>query len=89
MATIDNIIDSVGKAGKFCFDKAVDAKEYVTLEYRLSKINGDINRCFTELGKVVYQSKCTNDTTAEIINKIEALQIKKCEVLKEIESYKK
>ena len=89
MDTIENVIDSIGKAGKFCFDKAVDAKEYVTLEYKLSKVNGDINRCFKELGKAVYEVRGTNGTTAEIINKIDALKIKKAELTKEIESFKK
>ncbi len=87
MAIIDDIIDSVGKAGKFVKDKAVDAKDYVTLEYKLSNINSEMNKCFIELGKLCYSN--TDEGQAQYIEKINALKFRQNELLDVMAKFKK
>ncbi len=88
MAIIDNIIDSVGKAGKFVVDKAVDTKDYVALEYKLSNIKSETDKCFIELGKLCY-NKADECELTQYIEKINALNFKKNELLKEMAKFKK
>jgi len=87
MAIIDDIIDSVGKAGKYCFDKAVDTKDYVALEYKLSKINGELDKCFIELGKLCYSK--VEDGQAQYVEQINALKFRQSALLEEMAKFKK
>ncbi len=88
MAIIDDIIDSVGKAGKFVAEKSVDAKDYVKLEYKLANIKSDINKSFLELGRLCYNG-ADEAQKAQLIGKLDALKVKQNELLKEMEKFKK
>ena len=87
MAIIDDIIDSVGRAGKFAYDKTIDAKDYVTLEYKLSKLKTETDKCFIELGKLCYDNK--EDGKAQLIEKISVLKLRENELLNEMSKFKK
>ncbi len=89
MAILDNIIDSVGKAGKFVVDKAVDTKDYVALEYKLSTLKSEIDKCYLDLGKYIYENKGENVMYDEFLQKINVLMSKKDELLKEMAKFKK
>ena len=93
MAIIDDIIDSVGKAGKFVADKAVDAKDYVSLEYKLSKINSELDKCYIELGKLIYalnkEGKTDEGQSAQYVGKIDALKSQQQDLLNEMSKFKR
>lgn len=93
MAIIDDIIDSVGKAGKFVADKAVDAKDYIALEYKLSTVNAEIDKCYIELGKLIYalkkENKADEGQSAQYIEKLDALKSKQSALLNEMAKFKK
>ncbi len=88
MAIIDDIVDSVGKAGKFVADKAVYAKDYVTLEYKLGTVNSEMNKCYLELGKLYY-NKADEVQLTQYTEKINALKFKQNELLGEMAKFKK
>ncbi len=93
MAIIDDIIDSMEKAGKYVTDKAVDAKDYVKLEYKASTLKSEIERTFCELGKLTYdiKKKQSDDESpiAQCMEKIDVLKFRLKEVNTEMSKFKK
>ena len=92
MAFLDEVIDKAQKAGKFVCDKAIDAKDYVSLEYKLSVTRNKTDELYKELGKLVFANNNTdNDTEGEInqlIAKIQQLIIEQNELCAQISKFK-
>lgn len=77
MAILDDIISKAQTAGKFVMEKAEDAKDYISLEYKASTLRTKIDNQYKELGKLLYsavEAGADNEhTRAEIINNIKTL----------------
>ena len=56
MAFIDEMIENMQTAGKFVCEKAVDAKDYISLEYKASGLRNKIDKALKDLGALVYES---------------------------------
>ena len=92
MAILDSVMDTAQKVGKFVCDKAETTKEAVSLEYKAASVRNETNKCFVELGKLVYSSSQTGDDIenkkAELISKIDSLNIQYDQIKEQMTKFK-
>lgn len=77
MAFIDDVVSKAQAAGKYVCEKAEDAKDYISLEYKASTIRTKIDNQYKELGRLLYTATEGGDDNehvrAETINSIKSL----------------
>ncbi len=87
MAFIDDIVAGAQKAGKYVCEKAEDAKDYVSLEYKTASIKGKINEQYKQLGKLVY-NKAEEQKINTVIQEIKKLNDELCAVSDDMAKFK-
>lgn len=81
MAIFDDIVEKTRQAGKFVCEKAEDAKDYVTLEYKASKLKSDIDAQYKALGKLIYDlSETESEECADTQVYIDSITVLKKEL---------
>ena len=92
MAFIDDVIDKAQKAGKLVAEKASDAKDYVTLEYKASVIRNKTEGLYRELGRLIFTSSQNGENvdvqSQEIIEKIKDMIQQQNEINNQITKFK-
>ncbi len=92
MAFIDDVIEKAQKAGKIVIEKAGDAKEYVTLEYKASTIRNQTDGLYRELGRLIYTSlqsdENVDDKKQVLIDRINELIAQQNEINAQITKFK-
>ena len=92
MDYLNEIFEKTKQAGKFVCDKAVDAKDYVALEYKAIKLRSDIDAQYKELGRIVYEASVTEGDqcgdSQVYIDKISALRSELDTVYDEMSKFK-
>lgn len=93
MDIIDDIFASVSKATGFVTKTAVDTKEFVKLEYKLSAVKNELASKLTALGKITYKQETMgvsdDEKKAYYIGQIKELTDKLSELMSQMEKYKK
>ncbi len=92
MAFIDEFVEKTKKAGKFVCDKAEDAKDFVSLEYKALKLKTQINEQYKLLGELIYKLSVTENEecgdTQVFIDEITSLKTELDTVTEEMTKFK-
>lgn len=93
MDIIDNIFETVEKAGKLVATTAVDTKDYVKLEYKCAVLRNAINKDLRELGLITYRESTGADIDGDekqaLITELGSLKQKLFSLKDEMAKYKK
>jgi hypothetical protein len=93
MDFMDNLLDKTQRAGKYAYDKAVEVKDTVKLEFNASTLRNRIADQYKELGRLTYLRKkgdtSLDDVIDQVIVKIDENKQELAEVKAKIEASKK
>lgn len=93
MDFMDNLLDKTQRAGKYAYDKAVEVKDTVKLEFNASTLRNRIADQYKELGRLTYLRKkgdtSLDDIIDQVIVKIDENKQELAEVKAKIEASKK
>ena len=93
MDFMDNLLDKTQRAGKYAYDKAVEVKDTVKLEFNASTLRNRIADQYKELGRLTYLRRkgdtSLDDVIDQVISKIDENKQELAEVKAKIEASKK
>lgn len=93
MDIIDDIFDTVEKAGRFVASTAVDTKDFVKLEYKTAIVRNTINKKLAMLGKLAYTEAVDGEADEgekqQLIGQIRSLKEQLHSLNTEMSKYKK
>ncbi len=93
MDFMDNLLDKTQRAGKYAYDKAVEVKDTVKLEFNASTLRNRIADQYKELGRLTYLRRkgdtSLDDVIDQVIAKIDENKQELAEVKAKIEASKK
>ena len=88
-----NLLDKTQRAGKYAYDKAVEVKDTVKLEFNASTLRNRIADQYKELGRLTYLRRkgdtSLDDVIDQVIAKIDENKQELAEVKAKIEASKK
>ena len=70
MDFMDDLLDKTQRAGKYAYNKAVEVKDTVKLEFNASTIRNRIADQFKELGRLTYLQKKGDSSLDDVIDQI-------------------